>query len=111
MVSSLHANLVQMGFNMGIFSSLPFVNQVTKALELVAKNSELKAAVEAKRAEDAKKKEVTPQPKKGNQALKGVSQDLLNRVSSTFTFSNNMIYFAEDCVFLLFFQLFFQFMK
>ncbi|XP_030830961.1 DNA replication factor Cdt1 [Strongylocentrotus purpuratus] len=56
--------------------------KVTKALELVAKNSELKAAVEAKRAEDAKKKDVTPQPKKGNQALKGVSQDLLSRIKA-----------------------------
>lgn len=101
-----------MGFNMGIFSSLLFVNQVTKALELVAQNSELKAAVEAKRAEDAKKKDVTPQPKKGNQALKGVSQDLLNRVSSIFTFSNNMIYFAETvCFFYSFNSFFFQFVK
>ncbi|XP_041455717.1 DNA replication factor Cdt1-like [Lytechinus variegatus] len=55
--------------------------KVTKALEHVAKNSELKAAVEAKREDDAKKNK-TPQPKKESKALKGVSMDLVNRIKA-----------------------------
>ncbi|XP_071511171.1 DNA replication factor Cdt1-like [Diadema antillarum] len=58
--------------------------KVTRALELVAKNSELKAAVEAKRNAEAKqtKEEVPSSKPKTNKALKGVSQDLLNRIKA-----------------------------